>query len=68
LIFGSGDLVNTLMGDDLIDEYRLMVFPVIVGSGKRLFRDVGDQKVLSLVDTKKVSTGLVVLTYEAAQS
>jgi dihydrofolate reductase len=66
LIFGSGELVNTLMGEDLIDEYRLMVFPLIVGSGKRLFRDVGDQKALRLVDTKTFSTGVVVLTYAPA--
>jgi dihydrofolate reductase len=68
LVFGSGALVNTLMGDDLIDEYRLMVFPVVVGSGKRLFRKVGDQKALKLVDTKPFSTGIVVLTYEPAHS
>jgi dihydrofolate reductase len=68
LVFGSGELVNTLMGHDLIDEYRLMVFPIVVGSGKRLFRDVGAQKALKLVETKMFSTGVVVLTYEPAYS
>ena len=66
LIFGSADLVNTLMQRDLIDEYRLMVFPVVVGSGKRLFRDGVDTKVLRLVDTKAFGSGVVVLTYQAA--
>lgn len=64
LVFGSGDLVHTLMQHDLIDEYRLMVFPVVVGSGKRLFRDGSDRKVLKLVDTKTFSSGVVVLTYQ----
>ena len=68
LVFGSGELVNTLMGHDLIDEYRFMVFPIVVGSGKRLFRDVGAQKALKLVETKMFSTGVVVLTYEPAYS
>ena len=44
LIFGSADLVNTLMQHDLIDEYRLMVFPIIVGSGKRLFSEGSDTR------------------------
>jgi dihydrofolate reductase len=65
LVFGSGDLVNGLMQHDLIDEYRLMVFPVIVGSGKRLFGE-GDAKTLKLTDTKTFDSGAVVLTYEPA--
>ncbi len=66
LIFGSGDLVNTLMQHDLIDEYRLMVFPVVVGSGKRLFREGRDTKVLRLVETKTFGSGVVVLSYQPA--
>ena len=66
LIFGSGDLVNTLMQHDLIDEYRLMIFPVVVGSGKRLFGDEIDTKVLRLVETKTFGSGVVVLTYRPA--
>ena len=64
LIFGSGDLVHQLQQHDLIDEYRLMVFPVVVGSGKRLFRDGSEKKVLRLVETKTFSSGVVVLTYQ----
>jgi dihydrofolate reductase len=66
LVFGSGDLVNSLMQQDLIDEYRLMVFPVVVGSGKRLF-DEGDTKTLKLVGTQTFDSGAVVLTYEPAE-
>ncbi len=64
LIFGSGELVNTLMRHGLIDEYRLMVFPIVVGSGKRLFGE-GGEKTLKLVETKTFGSGVVVLTYEA---
>lgn len=67
LVFGSGDLVNTLLEHDLIDEYRLMVFPVVVGKGKRLFGDGIDTKNLELVDTKTFSSGAVVLTYKPAE-
>ena len=63
LIFGSGDLANTLMQYDLIDEYRLMVFPILVGSGKRLFGDANDTKVLRLAETKTLGSGVVVLSY-----
>ena len=68
LVFGSGALVNTLMGDDLVDEYRIMVFPVVVGSGKRLFGDgTGSTKAMRLVETKTFASGVVVLTYESAR-
>jgi dihydrofolate reductase len=63
LVFGSADLVRTLMEHDLIDEYRLMVFPVVVGKGKRLFGDGTDTKVLELVGTETFGPGVVVLTY-----
>jgi dihydrofolate reductase len=67
LIFGSGQLVNTLMGHDLVDEYRLMIFPVVLGSGKRLFGDgSGTTKTLRLADTKTFASGVVVLSYEPA--
>ncbi len=67
LVSGSGELVHTLMQHDLIDEYRLMVHPVVLGSGKRLFRDGSDTTVLRLVDTKTFSSGVVVLTYQPAK-
>ena len=66
LVFGSGELVNSLMQHDLVDEYRLMVFPVVVGSGKRLFGE-GDTKTLKLVGTQTFDSGAVVLTYEPAE-
>ena len=65
-ISGSGTLVQSLLGDDLIDEPGLMVHPVVVGSGKRLFEDGGDRKALKLVDSKTFSTGVVYLTYQPA--
>ncbi len=68
LIGGSADLVNTLMEQDLVDEYRLMVFPVVVGSGKRLFRGGGDRKALRLVETKTFDSGVIVLTYRPART
>ncbi|MFD0714146.1 dihydrofolate reductase family protein [Paenibacillus sp. GCM10027626] len=63
LVAGSCQLVNTLMQHDLIDEYRLMVFPLVRGRGKLLFSDTIDNKTLILADTKTFSTGVVVLTY-----
>ncbi len=64
LIYGSADLVHTLMQHGLIDEYRLMVHPIVLGRGKRLFRDGSDTTALRLMDTRTTSTGLVILTYE----
>ena len=63
LVAGSGQLVHTLMQHGLVDEYRLMVHPVVLGSGKRLFRDGSETTALRLVDTKTFSSGVVVLTY-----
>lgn len=67
LVYGSGTLVNFLMHRGLIDEYRLMVFPVVVGTGKRLFEDGAETTVLELVDTKTFGSGVVVLTYRPAE-
>ena len=63
-VIGSGDLVQTLMQHDLVDEYRLMVHPVVLGSGRRLFRDGSATTPLRLVDTKTTSTGVLILTYQ----
>jgi dihydrofolate reductase len=66
-ISGSGILVRSLLRDDLLDELRLMVHPVVVGSGKRLFEE-GDRIALELVDSKAFSTGVVYLTYRPTHS
>jgi dihydrofolate reductase len=64
VVHGSGQLVDTLMQNDLVDEYRLMVFPVILKSGKRLFKNVTDRSALRLVEAKPVGKdGVLVLVY-----
>jgi dihydrofolate reductase len=67
LIYGSGELVNALLPHDLIDEFRLMVFPVVLGRGKHLFRDGSDKILLRLTDTKTTGSGAVMLTYQPAR-
>ncbi|MGH8952554.1 MAG: dihydrofolate reductase family protein, partial [Acidimicrobiia bacterium] len=64
LVFGSADLVDTLLEHDLIDEYRLLFYPVILGSGKHLFRDGIDTHHLRLVGSRTFDSGVVLLTYE----
>jgi dihydrofolate reductase len=64
LVAGSGQLVRSLAKHDLVDEYRLMVFPIVLGSGKRLFGDNSPSLTLRLVDSKPVGPdGVVILTY-----
>jgi dihydrofolate reductase len=64
LIAGSGQLVHTLMENDLVDEYRLMVFPVILGDGKRLFKDGSQKAAMRLAEAKPVgSAGVLILIY-----
>ena len=62
-VHGSGDLLQTLMAYDLVDEYRLFVYPVVVGSGRRLFRDGAAPRSLTLAETTTTGTGVVVATY-----
>jgi dihydrofolate reductase len=63
LVAGSAQLVQTLVEHDLVDELRLMVFPVVLGSGKRLFGETSDKKPLQLASSKIVGDGIAVLTY-----
>ena len=65
-VHGSGNLIQTLMRHGLVDEYRLWVFPLVLGSGKRLFADGTIPAGLKLVDNKVSTTGVVVGTYESA--
>jgi dihydrofolate reductase len=66
-VIGSGELAQTLMRHDLVDEYRLMVHPLVLGSGKRLFRDGNPRTALRLVDSATSSTGVLILTYRPAK-
>src|SRR5579859_3398214 len=66
VVHGSNQLVHTLIEHDLVDELRLMVFPVILGTGKRLFGETSDKKRLRLADSKTVGDGIAILIYESA--
>ena len=65
-VHGSGNLIQTLLRHNLVDEYRLWVFPVVIGSGKRLFSEGTIPSGLKLVDSKVSTTGVVIGTYEPA--
>ena len=66
VVHGSAQLAQTLLEHDLVDELRLMVFPVLLGSGKRLFGETTDKKPLRLVDSKTVGDGVSILVYRRA--
>ena len=68
VVHGSAMLVQTLLEHDLVDQLRLMVFPVVLGSGKRLFGDTSGTKPLRLVDSKVVGDGVTILVYEPASN
>jgi dihydrofolate reductase len=65
-VIGSGTLVRSLLRDGVLDEVRLLVHPIALGSGKRLFDDGGDRIPLKLVDSRTLTTGVLYLTYEPA--
>ncbi len=65
---GSANLARTLISNDLVDEYRLMIEPVVLGGGKRLFPDGRNLRALELVSTSTSSTGVHICTYRPASS
>lgn len=67
-VIGSTELVRTLIEHDLVDEFRLMLDPVLLGGGKRIFRDDGSLRALQLVDSQVASTGAILATYAPASS
>jgi dihydrofolate reductase len=64
VVHGSAQLVQTLLEHELVDELRLMVFPIVLGTGKRLFGDASDKKRLRLASSKTVGDGIAILVYE----
>ncbi len=68
VVHGSAQLVQGLVDEGLVDELRLMVFPVVLGSGKRLFDETSDKRPLRLADSKIVGDGVAILTYTPTSS
>ena len=66
VVHGSAQLAQALLEQDLVDELRLMVFPVVLGTGKRLFGETSDKKTLKLADSQTVGDGVVILVYGRA--
>lgn len=68
VVFGSGVLIQSLMRHNLVDEYLMLIHPLVLGSGRRLFTDGGAFAALRLVNSKTTTTGVVIATYEPADS
>lgn len=68
VVYGSGRLVHTLTEHNLVDELRLMTYPVVVGAGERLFGETSAVKPMRLVDTRTVGAGLALLTYQPVRA
>ena len=66
VVHGSAQLSQALLEQDLVDELRLMVYPVVLGAGKRLFGETSDKKTLKLVESQPVGDGIVILVYGRA--
>ena len=67
VVHASYQLGRTLIEHDLVDELRLVVFPVVLGAGERLFGETSDKKPMRLVDAKTIGDGLVFLTYQSVR-
>jgi dihydrofolate reductase len=65
-IWGSGELLQTLIAADLVDEYRIWVYPVMLGTGKRLFQNGVPPRALTLVESRRTSDGILLNTYRPA--
>jgi dihydrofolate reductase len=68
VVYASRTLVRTLMEHDLVDELRLMVFPVVLGAGERVFGETSDKRSMRLLDIRTVGDGLAYLTYELVRA
>jgi dihydrofolate reductase len=68
VVYASYQLARTLIESDLVDELRLVVFPIVVGGGERLFAETSEPKPLQLVDARMIGDGLALLTYEFARN
>jgi dihydrofolate reductase len=68
VVYASGQLVPTLIEHDLVDELRLMIYPVVLGAGQRIFGQTSDKISVRLVDTRTVGDGLAFLSYQLVQN